>query len=537
MPNWFASNAPKTPDYRALAEQEARAAGIDPSLVLRLMQQESAGDPRAVSPKGATGLMQLMPATAKELGVDPNDPAQNIRGGVTYLKQMLDRYQGDTTKALAAYNAGPGNVDKYGGVPPYAETQDYVQRVGGAPQQTQAPSGGGWFAANAPKPQAAAPPERALIDIDTKTIGASTSRLADKATDALPHVGGMVGSLVGQSRGGKVGSVIGATGGGAVGNIAKQGIDAARGRGEPTSFGERAKDVVTSAGLQGGLDAAGGAVGKALHAGGRALYGVGASMLPKTIKQEFPKIAEAGYREGVSLTNRGVKKVGTLIKDASQGVRDKLSMMDRAGMPPVTIDDVAGATSRTAEKVGKQPIRAADLKTIDDMVAALRVENPGPIPLVAAHEMKQAAQRTAQDGYRILNRGMQQINRVPLDVNMDIARGLRTAIEDRVPSVGPANQRLQELIGLEQAGEHAAGTAHFLPRALGALGAGTLGLSSGVLPAIGAAGTAALLTTPQGLTTAGLGMRSASEMTPAAVQAIRAALLAQLAADDPRTGP
>jgi hypothetical protein len=115
---------------------------------------------------------------------------------------------------------------------------------------------------------------------------------------------------------------------------------------------------------------------------------------------------------------------------------------------------------------------------------------------------------------------------------MDIARGFRQSIEDRVPSVGPANERLQQLIGLEQAGEHAAGTAHVLPRILGALGAGGIGYSSGgLMGAAGAAGTAALLTTPQGLTTAGLGMRSASEMTPQAVQAIRAALIAQLAAE------
>jgi soluble lytic murein transglycosylase-like protein len=115
---------------RHIAEHAGRH-NLRPDLVRAVIQVESAFNPKAVSPKGAMGLMQLMPATAAAYGVaNPWDPDQNIRGGVAYLRHLLDRYEGDEELALAAYNAGPGAVDRHDRhVPPYRETRQYVRRV------------------------------------------------------------------------------------------------------------------------------------------------------------------------------------------------------------------------------------------------------------------------------------------------------------------------------------------------------------------------------------------------------------------------
>ena len=161
--------APATPEQLTAVRQKimedygfdpmelALEQNVDPELVLRVIYQENKGRQGPVSEKGAIGLMQLMPETAKELGVDPNDPKQNVIGGIKYLKQQLQDF-GTVPLALAAYNAGPGNVRKYNGIPPFKETRRYVSLVHGAAQDEILPAMGDFFQLTensdpAPKPR------------------------------------------------------------------------------------------------------------------------------------------------------------------------------------------------------------------------------------------------------------------------------------------------------------------------------------------------------------------------------------------------
>lgn len=126
----YAPRALNSLQISQLVDEASLSSGTPPGLVRAVMMAESDGDPSAISLAGAQGLMQLMPGTAQSCGVaDPFDPQQNVRCGARYLKVLLDRYHDNVTLAVAAYNAGPGAVDRYHGVPPYPETRAYVARV------------------------------------------------------------------------------------------------------------------------------------------------------------------------------------------------------------------------------------------------------------------------------------------------------------------------------------------------------------------------------------------------------------------------
>ena len=132
VPAWAYTDAGPPPvpaQFAAALSQAASSANVSPTLLSALVWQESRWNPQAVSPKGAMGLAQLMPSTARFLGVNPADPIQNLNGGARYLRQLLDQFDGNVEKALAAYNAGPGRVRSAGGVPAIAETQNYVTQI------------------------------------------------------------------------------------------------------------------------------------------------------------------------------------------------------------------------------------------------------------------------------------------------------------------------------------------------------------------------------------------------------------------------
>lgn len=133
-----ATTAPAPARWQPQLASLAERYDLSPSLIEALVWQESRWNPAATSPKGAHGLAQLMPGTARQLGVDPRDPAANLEGGARYLRQQIDRFGGDIEKALAAYNAGPGRVEKAGGVPNIPETRAYVAAILGRLSQPMA---------------------------------------------------------------------------------------------------------------------------------------------------------------------------------------------------------------------------------------------------------------------------------------------------------------------------------------------------------------------------------------------------------------
>lgn len=180
-----AATGPLNTPFSAEIQAAAQKHGVDPALLTALVRQESNFNPNARSPAGATGLTQLMPGTAASLGVtDATDPAQALDGGAKYLKQQLDAFGGDERKALAAYNAGPGAVQKFGGIPPYAETQNYVKKVLAYAEEYRASA----TPAAAP---AAGLPATSTMPVAAAAIGADVPTTSMSTPTSSPSSGGL----------------------------------------------------------------------------------------------------------------------------------------------------------------------------------------------------------------------------------------------------------------------------------------------------------------------------------------------------------
>lgn len=170
--------------YSNIVHEAASKYGVNPTLVHAVIRAESGGNQGARSPAGAVGYMQLMPGTARGLGVNPNDGRQNIMGGTKYLSQQLKAFGGNVDKALAAYNAGPGNVRKYGGIPPFNETQNYVKRIKGFLNEMGGMEGGATAGGSTTPAPTASPTSSAATDVNSPRAQYKKAMLASMFEDS-----------------------------------------------------------------------------------------------------------------------------------------------------------------------------------------------------------------------------------------------------------------------------------------------------------------------------------------------------------------
>lgn len=298
---------------------------------------------------------------------------------------------------------------------------------------------------------------------------------------------------------------------------------------DPSSQPLSVPETLQTMGTEGALQGAFAGAGKGLEKLGTGLYRGGVALLPKTLKQQNPAIAERGLQEGISLTKRGATKAEGLVSASRQQADDLIGAAEQAGAAPVRPMEVVRELRPVAAKMKDQAALGtpSELPTLTARSRSFIAQHPTGIPLTRAQTLKREAQNMANTAYKARDRGA-VINSMEALTNESQARGLRKAIEQRVPDVAGVNQRTQELLGVLKGAEHASGTGHILSRLGGALGVGAMSAGAGTIPALGAAGLGGMLTTPGGLTTAGLMTRKAGQMTPGA---LRAALLAMLASE------
>lgn len=273
--------------------------------------------------------------------------------------------------------------------------------------------------------------------------------IADRAVASLPAAGAMAASSLAGGRSNPVGIGLAAVGG-AAGEAWRQTISALRGDWDqvPATMVERAQQIVTEGLKQGGIEGAGRYVlAPLLRLFGQTVYR-GALKPSNSVREEFPGVTAVAVREGLPITRAavGTDKAARLVSESGAATRRTLEAAEAAGAKPVTMRPVAQSLARTRASVADQAIREADLKRVQTIRDRLLTENPRGVPLSRAQTMKQAEQKRAIAAYKKQARG-QPVNELRLSAREDIARGLREAIERRVPDVGPMNKRTQELIG------------------------------------------------------------------------------------------
>jgi hypothetical protein len=372
--------------------------------------------------------------------------------------------------------------------------------------------------------------------------------LVDRAAGALPMVGGAIGSMAGGVPGAAIGGAAGQGFGqllskageipGAVADVARNLVEqpgaTLQGFGEGAMTG--AKDAGITGAIQGGVEGLGRGVGRLMTSGARRLYQ--SALKPSVaIRREFPDVVATGLREGVNVSRRGGEKAGQLLTQSTQQADDVIRQASGSASP-VRPRELGPALHPAREEAGKRAAigLADDTPEIAERLLTMHRRNPRGIPLDRAQALKKTAQDQADSAYRTMERGA-SIRAVDPQTNVGIARGLREAIEARVPAVSPINQRTQALKGLDKAISEAEGRiGNTLPQMVGMRGllSGGAGLGAATVtgsPILGAlfGGGSALLTNPTSASMIARGLNRAGPATGAVLpQATRAALLALL---------
>jgi len=373
--------------------------------------------------------------------------------------------------------------------------------------------------------------------------------LTERAASAAPAVGGLIGGLVpsvfrpasaalGGAAGQGYGELIRHAGElpGAIADVARNAVSQPKAvfQGFLQGAGEGADAAVKQAALQGTMEAAGPVVGKGLKATGKGIYAGGIALLPKGLKVEFPRMAQAGYDAGIALSAKGAEKAKALAGQIGQQVSDKLALLDRAGVPKIQPSEVAKSLRPVRDTLQKRAALGlpSEVPQLAGRAKAFGTANKGGMTLTRAQALKREAQDMADTAFRTQERGG-VIKSDEMLANRAMAKGLKQAIENRAPDVRAMNEQLQSLIGLEQGAEHASNTGHVLSRLGGAGVLGGLGFGAGPVPALAAAGAGLAMTTPQGLARTGLALKSlgSAASSPVTANLLRAALLAQLSAE------